>query len=64
MVSSTLGLGQFPAGRAGWEPQPMGTVMDRVACSGTFHVLFPQAPPGLSKLLPLWILSSIQLGTG
>lgn len=34
-----LGLGQFPAGRAGWEPQPMGTVMDGVACSGTFHVL-------------------------
>lgn len=39
MVSSMLGLGQFPAGRAGWEPQPMGTVMDGVACSGTFRVL-------------------------
>lgn len=34
-----LGLGQFPAGRAGWEPQPMGTVMDGVAYSGTFHGL-------------------------
>lgn len=34
-----LDLGQFPAGRAGWEPQPMGTVMDGVACSGTFRVL-------------------------
>lgn len=39
MVSSMLDLGQFPAGRAGWEPQPTGTVMDGVACSGTFRVL-------------------------
>lgn len=39
MVSSMLDLGQFPAGRAGWEPQPTGTEMDGVARSGTFRVL-------------------------
>lgn len=49
-----LGLGQFPAGRAGWEPQPMGTLMDGVACSGTFH--------GLSHRLRLALASCFLCG--